>query len=347
MEIIPLSPEVAPLWLTLVDQYQSDVFHSPDWLSVLTETYGFDLNAAILINDDGEPEAGIPFCKVEDIKKQRLVTLPFSDYCDPLVRNYDQWVKLTEPLIAGNNPYTIRCLHNEVPLGDDRFALVNKAKWHGMALAQDIDTLWSSLHSSSRRAIRKAKREGVIVRMAQEENDLRCFFELHRNIRKHKYRMVAQPFSFFQNIWHHMINDKKGALMLAVYQDTIIGGVLFLVWKNRLYYKFNASAQAHLSVRPNDLIIWEGIKYGKSIGLDYLDFGLSDWEQESLVRYKRKFASEEKTISILRNQSSREITYQEQKINHLFPQLTELFTDENVPDAITEKAGEILYRYFI
>ena len=346
MEIIPLSPQVSPIWLKLLEQYQSDVFHSPDWLSVLTETYGFDLHAVVQLNGSGEPEAGIPFCKVEDIKQQRVVTLPFSDYCDPLVKSYDQWLALTEPLLEGSSPYTIRCLHNEVALLDKRFVLANKAKWHGMDLGEDIDALWSALHSSSRRAVRKARREGVTVRVAQEEKDLRCFYELHRDVRKYKYQMVAQPYRFFLNIWHKMITAGKGALMLAVHQEKVIGGVLFLIWKNRLYYKFNASAQAHLQVRPNDLIIWEGINYGKSQGLDYLDFGLSDWDQESLVRYKRKFASEEKTISMLRSQSCRGTTFQEQEINRLLPQLTDLFTDESVPDTITEKAGDILYRFF-
>ena len=64
--------------------------------------------------------------------------------------------------------------------------------------------------------------------------------------------------------------------MVAVHQDRIIGGVLFLEWKNGLFYRFNASSSAHLSLRPNDLVVWEGIKYGKAQGYSHLDFGLSD-----------------------------------------------------------------------
>ena len=50
-----------------------------------------------------------------------------------------------------------------------------------------------------------------------------------------------------------------------------------------------------LSHRPNGLLVWEGI--GKEAGFDFLDFGLSDINQECLVRYKRKFSTEEKIIS--------------------------------------------------
>ena len=138
MEIVSISPQTSSLWSKLVENYQSDVFHSPDWLHVLTKTYGFDIHAAILLDDAGEPEAGIPFWGVEDISKKRIVTLPFSDFCDSLVNNYEQWFELTEPLLTENTPYTIRCLHNDVPLNDDRFYLVKKAKWDGVDFIQNL-----------------------------------------------------------------------------------------------------------------------------------------------------------------------------------------------------------------
>ena len=346
MNIISIDPRNDPLWQKLISQHRSDAFHSPEWLQVLVDTYGFDIQAYVLLDEAGEPRAGIPFCCLEDIKNKRILTLPFSDYCDPLVENYEQWTSLTEPLLAEDSPYSIRCVHNDVPLADGRFTLVNKAKWHGLDLSPDLDTLWSGLHSSARRAIRKAERDGVAVRIAEKEEDLRAFFELHLGVRKYKYRMVAQPYRFFESIWRHFIETQQGLLMVTVHQDKIIGGVLYLIWKNRLYYKFNASALNYLSVRPNDLMIWEGIKYGRAQGHTYLDFGLSDWDQEGLVRYKRKFATEEKTISFLRHDPNDGPTYQEQQLSQLFPQLTDLFTDESVPDTITEKAGKILYRFF-
>ncbi|MCK5565187.1 MAG: hypothetical protein KAJ07_08060, partial [Planctomycetes bacterium] len=86
--------------------------------------------------------------------------------------------------------------------------------------------------------------------------------------------------------------------------------------------------------------------HGKAQGYDYLDFGLSDWDQEGLVRYKRKFASEEKTIFFLRYLPDGVPAEQEKQLRSLFSQLTDLFTDETVPDDVTEKAGNVLYRFF-
>jgi CelD/BcsL family acetyltransferase involved in cellulose biosynthesis len=346
MDIVCVDPRSDALWTKLVEEQECDAFHSPGWLRALGDTYGFEVGAYVLVDEAGQPVAGIPFGRIADIRGHRIVTLPFSDYCDPVVGNADQWQQLTEPLLQEQAPFTIRCVHNSLPLTDQRFTLVNRAHWHGMDLRPDLDALWNRLDGSARRAIRKAEKQGVVVYQAQDEADLRAFFEMHLGVRKRKYRLLAQPYRFFQNIWHHCIQEGRGALLVAAYEGHIIGGALFLEWKNRLYYKFNASAPQELAVRPNDLVIWHGIQYGKSRGHSFLDFGLSDWEQDGLVRYKRKFATEEKTISFLRYSPNGGPTREAQQVGGLLPQLTQLFTDETVPDQVTERAGDVLYRYF-
>ncbi len=346
MQIVSVDPRMDPLWQRLVDQHRSSAFNSPGWIRVLTDTYGWDARALVLLDDAGEPRAGIPFCRIADIMGRRIIVLPFSDYCDPLASDREHWNCLITPLLEECCPIVVRCLHNSLPIADERFRLAKQAKWHGMDLQPDLDTLWHGLHDASRRAIAKAQRAGVVVRIAEQEEELRAFFEIHLRIRKYKYRLLSQPYSFFKNIWRHFLKEQRGALMVADYQGEIIGGVLFLEWKDTVYYKFNASVPIHLEHRPNDLLMWKGIQYGKAKGYHYLDFGLSDWDQEGLVRYKRKFATEEKTISFLRYAVDGAPTQQEQQVRNLLTRLTDLFIDESVPDSVTEQAGEILYRFF-
>jgi hypothetical protein len=89
------------------------------------------------------------------------------------------------------------------------------------------------------------------------------------------------------------------------------------------------------------------MQYGQAKGYEYLDFGLSDWEQEGLLQYKRKFATEEKTISFLRYTPDGAPGEKEKRMRKVLPQLTDLFADESVPDEVTEKAGDLLYQFFI
>lgn len=346
MHVVTLNPLNDPLWQQLTEQHQSTVFHSPEWMHVLHKTYGFDIRANVLLESSGQPRAGLAYCTIEDMMDPRIASLPFSDFCEPLVAHPDDWSCLVAELLGKQQRITLRCLHNQIPVADKRFAQTGRARWHSVDLQRDEDDIWQGLHGSARRAIKKAQRSNITVRIAQHKHDLRAFFQLHLRVRKYKYRLLAQPYRFFENIWDQFIAPGKGALLLAVHEDEIVGGVLFLEWQNGLYYKFNASNPDCVTLRPNDLVVWEGIRFGQSRGLHFLDFGLSDWDQEGLLQYKRKFATAEKTISMLRYTPEGSPSAREQQLRQLLPLMTDLFVDASVPDYITEKAGDTLYKLF-
>jgi CelD/BcsL family acetyltransferase involved in cellulose biosynthesis len=345
MTVKTIDPRTDSAWATLLGRMPSDVFQSPAWLSVLADTYGWTPSARVLFDEGGEPRAGLPFFRITDLFGDRIVTLPFSDYCDPLVADLDSWRCLTDELIATDDPMTVRCLHCDVPLADPRFSTFNRAKWHGIDLTPDLETLWNALGNRSN--VTRSQRNGVTVRWATDRSDLRVFFDMHLAIRKHKYGMLAQPFSFFENIWRHFAERGQGYLLLAIHQGHIVSGAMLLRWRDTLYYKFNASSAASLGERPNDLLVWECLKLGKSIGCTKFDFGLSDWDQEGLLRFKRKFGVTEKTISFLRHDPDGGAASRNTGTRELLGRMTRLFVDPLVHDSVTERAGAELYRFFV
>lgn len=347
MNIVSIDPQHDPLWQILVSKYRTDVFHSPAWIGALNATYDFDIKALVVLDEAGEPRAGLAYGRIEDMMDPRIVSLPFSDFCDPVVHDPADWDALITRLLAEDCRVNLRCLHNDLPLTDERLTFVNRAKWHCVDLRREVDDLWMGLDGAARRAIKKAQRQGITVRIAKDKDDLRAFFLLHLKLRKYKYNLLAQSYSFFENIWDNFIPKGHGALMVAVHEERVIGGIFFLEWQNKFYYKFNASDQSCVNLRPNDLVIWEGIQYGREKGYDYIDFGLSDWDQEGLLQYKRKFATEEKTISFLRYTPEGTPGEKEKQIRKLLPQLTDLLAHNDVPDEVTERGGELLYKFFI
>ncbi len=347
VNLTKIDPLTDPLWADLIEHQHAGLFHSRLWMQVLKQTYDMDIVAHVLLDDLGRPEAGMSFCAISDIRGERIVSLPFSDYCDPLVTDSEQWNALREPLIETGKPINMRCLRNEFPLRDLAFTQPKMAKWHGIDLTGTLDEQWSRIDSSARRAIRKAEKSGLTVRLANDEDDLRSFFELHLGIRKYKYRLLAQPYRFFQNIWRIFSDAGLAALMLAEVDGEVVGSVMYLGWGSTLYYKFSASSANHLEYRPTDLLIWEGIKFAKSRDYTFLDLGLSDWDQDGLVRYKRKFATEEGAITFLHHASNRPMSTQEENVPPLLGIFTDLLTDPTVPDDVTERAGDALYRYFV
>jgi CelD/BcsL family acetyltransferase involved in cellulose biosynthesis len=340
-----VDPQTDRLWCQLVNERASSAFHSPAWMRVLAETYHLDVRAIVLLDELGRPRAGMPFCRISDIMGERVVSLPFSDYCDPFVGGADDWSRLVDGLLAEGCPISIRCLHSRLPCADDRFTLVKQARWHGADLRADLASLWRGLHDSSRRAVQKAQRQGVVVRLARDTEELRAFHDMHLRVRKYKYHLLAQPYAFFERIWRHFVAEGRGALLLAIHEDRIISGVMLLEWQDVLYYKFNASVPATLACRPNDLLMWETIRYGKARGCSQLDLGLSDWDQEGLIRYKRKFATCEGVISSVLHSPDTEQLRQQREMRSMFGRLTNAFTDESVPDEVSKTAGELLYRF--
>src|SRR5215472_16998643 len=76
-------------WTEFVGRHrQASVFHTVTWLEALRRTYGYGAVALSNIAPGGQLRDGIPFCQVKSwISGSRLLSLPFSDHCQPLVDN--------------------------------------------------------------------------------------------------------------------------------------------------------------------------------------------------------------------------------------------------------------------
>ena len=345
--LICIDPLTDHRWDALLKKKEAaTLFHSPEWLSVLAQTYGFRFRAYVLLDHEGSPIAGIPVCDIDDIVGCRRITLPFSDFCDPLADSLDQWRLLVDALSPQAVPFGLRCLRFNVLWADGEFRVTKRAKWHGVRLQKTLPAMWAGLSGAARQAIRKAQGYGVVVRPA-ERDDLIEFFRLHVRVRKYKYGLLAQPFSFFENIWDSFIEPGNGRLLVARLDGRIISGVLYLVWNETLTYKINASDPDYLYCRPNDLIVWEGLRYADEKGLQLFDFGLSDVDQEGLLRFKRKFATDELDIHYMRSEvNGAKPTPAQNSAREMLSNLTVLFADPKVPDEVTSRAGDYLYRFF-
>ncbi len=344
MQIREIDPVKDPLWSDLVTSTRTDVFHSPEWSAVLAEVYGFDLRARVTL-DSGRPRAGVVWAEIDDVFGPRRVSLPFSDFCDPVVSDLDEWKTLTDGLLDGPVPFRARSLRSSEPGDDHRLDTTGRFRWHRISIDRPLEELWSRIDASARRAVRRAESSGVTVRSAESHDDLRSFFELHLRVRKSKYRLLAQPYGFMTEIWDRFVDPGNGSLVLAEVEGRVVAGVLFLEWGDTMYYKFNASDPDYLEHRPNDAIMWEGMRQALDRGLAYVDLGVTDWDQDGLIRYKQKYADTDGVVTAHAH-SGDPPTPAADRMRAALPQLTDLLTRPDVPDDVSERAGDLLYRYF-
>ncbi|MBV9141397.1 MAG: GNAT family N-acetyltransferase [Pseudonocardiales bacterium] len=343
-ETVRTDPRSDPRWQLLALGPRGSVFTSPPWIDAVCATYGFTPVSAIRLDGDGQPRAGLAWVPISDIRGDRLSSLPFSDRAEPLIDDQLDWKALADEAITATAPLTLRCFEDAVPICDPRWDQIAAAAWHGTPLHGSVEEIQQRLSQHARRNIATSERQGARVEAHTDRQAVHQFHELHVSLRKRKYRLLAQPIELFDHIWDAFARDDAIVTMLARAGDELIAGAVFLTWGDVLYYKFGASRQDQLAFRPNDAIFWAGIRWGVQRGARLLDWGLSDLDQPGLIAYKRKWATEERQIVTLR--AGGEQARSNSQASAMLGGLTQLLTDDSVPDEVTKQAGTLLYRYF-
>ncbi len=340
----PVDPRMDPLWAQLSSGPGGSLFTSPPWLSAVCDTYGFEPTARVALDERGRPVSGLAWVDVCDLRGRRRVALPFSDRGDPMAADTESWAAVSGEALAGDVPFTLRCLSGSPAGSDPRFAAAGEAAWHCTALDRPLEDLHAAFRSQTRRNIRTAESAGVDVVLSADENAVEEYHRLHVDLRRRKYRLLAQPLEFFTRIWKAFAPDDAIRTALAYVGGRPVAGAIYLVWQDTVYYKFGASLAEFLPHRPNDALHWRAIRWAHARGLRALDWGLSDLDQPGLVAYKRKWASTEsriRTLNVGGPPAGRSAD-----VEDTLRSLTGLLTDPAVPDAVTARAGALLYRVF-
>ncbi|PKW16035.1 GNAT family N-acetyltransferase [Saccharopolyspora spinosa] len=343
-EIVTVDPRKDSRWAELAAGPHGSVFTSQPWLEAVCQTYGFTPEARIAVDASGAVVGGFAWVRVRDVRGERLCSLPFSDWADPFAPNEAVWHQLTNGVVDQGIPIALRCLRSEAPVRDPRLQEAGRLAWHATRLDVPLPELHQRISATARRNIAAAERNGVRISADTGVEALRDFYRMQVRLRKHKYRMLAQPMEFFENIWEQFHSDDSVVTMTARVGDEPVAAAVFLQWNGVLHFKFGSSLPDRLRLRPNDAIYWAAIRWAVERGLRLVDWGVSDLDQPGLLHFKRKYADDEKQVVALRSPGESSTTRSE--VDDLLGAITGLLTDESVSDDITGKAGSLLYRYF-
>src|SRR5262245_50475073 len=88
LEVYQIQPLQDPRWAEFIDKHPgSSVFHTVQWLQALQQTYGYEPIAYTRSAPGTSLEDGLVLCQVASwITGRRLVSVPFSDHCEPLIQ---------------------------------------------------------------------------------------------------------------------------------------------------------------------------------------------------------------------------------------------------------------------
>ena len=236
-----LDPIQDPRWARLVDKHPgASIFHSVAWLQALRDTYGFQ-PVTFSTSPPGEDlKNGLVFCRINSwLTGRRLVSLPFSDHCEPLFDSAKEAQTVIQNLKFALEHEECKYLQirpvNSIPGlgdGDTRWQPTQDFFLHVLDLKPDLDHIFKALDKDSvQRRIQRAERGGLVEKCGRSENLLNDFYGLFLLTRRRQ-RLPPTPFAWF----HNLICDLGGAseIRVAYKADLPIAAMLTLQFRDVL-----------------------------------------------------------------------------------------------------------------
>ena len=268
-------------------------FHSSSWAHVLSESYAYKpLYFTIL--DKSRMLALLPLMEINSfLTGKRGVSLPFSDYCEPMVSDGVSFREIFDFVITYGKRKGWKYLEFR---GAQAFFEKEKPTelffGHTLDFGEGAENILTRFRESTRRNIKKAEKEGVRVSASTSLDDMKVFYNLNCLTRKY-HGLPPQPFSFFKAVHQYAISEGFGFVMLASYKGSSIAGAVFFHFGRKAFYKYGASDRSYQYLRANNLIMWEAIKGYAQNRYKSFCFGRTESDNKGLRQFKTGWGTKE------------------------------------------------------
>jgi hypothetical protein len=345
---VPIVYKIDPLqdvrWVEFLKQHQmATLFHSKEWLDALQRTYGYQSRALTTCGPGERLTNGLVFCRIQSwLTGRRLVSMPFSDHCLPLIENEEElgWLlsELRQEADREREKYLeIRSFSGVAGLPPD-ISVSETFCLHRLDLRPSLDEILDGFHGSCiRRKIASAEQKGVTYRDGTSEELLRTFYRLAVLTRR-RHQIPPQPLSWFRNLITCF--GERAKLRLAFHEDQPASGILTIQYKGSMTYKYGCSDPRFHRLGPMQLLIWRAIQEAKANGLAEFDMGRTDWNNAGLLVFKDRWGGARSTLLYLR--------YPMPMQSHRTEDIPTWITRRIfawAPDSLLSTAGSFLYRH--
>ncbi|MBE0660627.1 MAG: GNAT family N-acetyltransferase, partial [Bryobacteraceae bacterium] len=304
MTIYEINPLTDGRWGELVERHPAgSLFHTCGWLEALWRTYGFE-SVALTTSAPGEALAnGLVYSRVRSwLTGRRLVSVPFSDHCEPLVRGAGDLAELLEGFRG-------RVKEGRYGYGEIRPWVAAAGEYlgfrpgqsyvaHRLDLRVRAEAVFRGFHKDCvQRKIRRAEREGVVVEKGNSAGLLEEFYGLMIQTRK-RHGLPPQPLDWFRNlgdclgaaltVWVARKDGRAAAAILTGRQGRVV------------VYKYGASVARMHALGCMPYLMWRAAEDGVERGMEWLDLGRSDIGQSGLIAFKDHLGAERSLISYWR-----------------------------------------------
>lgn len=187
------------------------------------------------------------------VRKQRVNSIAIEPLASQDMPSYKHWVrhvsKFCRVVRSGYMP-TKTILVNLVPDEDEIFRRFSEAK---------------------RRAVRKAQKNGVVVRESSNIKDL-------IQIKNKSGGFLGFITTFGVDKFWHMMYPEHATITLAYHNEKIVGGILITFWNKTAFYWIAGATREGKKLFAPTLLVWEAINVAKKRGARQFDF-VGVWDE--------------------------------------------------------------------
>lgn len=142
-------------------------------------------------------------------------------------------------------------------------------------LTPDTDTILANMHKRTRYNIRYSARRGVVVRDAAAA-DIDTFYQLIEFTAK-RAGFPIRSYEYYRQEWDTLAPRGYIKLFLALYEGEVLAARMPATFGNKAATLHSGSLDTHRELRPNELLMWEGLKWAKAQGCTTYDvWGIPD-----------------------------------------------------------------------
>jgi hypothetical protein len=344
VEIQVIDPLVDRRWDELVARHpRASVFHERGWLEGLARTYGYEPCVLTTAGAGKTLEDGIVLCRISSwVTGTRMVSLPFSDHCEPLLGDIGELPNFINWLRAGSamRPFDyVELRPLSVPDGANCGLQPSCSYWyHELDLTQPLEQIFQRMHDNSfKRKIRRAECERLSYESGRSKELLGEFYRLLR-ITRQRHQLPPQPRAWFRNLLESM--GERCQIRLTRKNGVAVAALLTLEHRSCVVYKYGCSDEKFHSLGGVPFLFWRLIEESKAAGSEKLDFGRTELKNEGLRIFKDRLGTSRKLLTYCR--------YSNKPVRggaSLFesPRLRQLIS--HLPKTISSAAGRLLYRH--
>jgi len=313
----------------------------------LRQTYQYKPVVFTTSSPTGELKNGLLFCRIESwLTGHRLVSLPFSDHCEPLCDSGDDLNVLLSYLQTIVERQNLKYLEvravnnwNFGPMsGTNGFQPVATYYLHVLDLRRDLDEVFRGLDRDSvQRRIQRAQRAGLTEKSGRSEDLLKEFYALFV-ITRGRHHLPPIPYNWFRNLIH--FQGQALEIRLAYKDNTPVSAILTLRCKDTVYYKYGCSDARFNRFGAIPWLLWRAISAGKRNGASKFDLGRTEEENAGLLVFKNHWVPEPLRLIYLRFP---EIPLLVSLSNWKLKVARHLFSA--MPSSLRTIAGKLIYRH--